>query len=399
MALLIPLKSLFLAVLRLLKRKLVKELAGATGLPAKRIGEIERGKVKIVSSEELEQLFTSMACSEAEVVIVSACLEALDGLDPSADPAEAAAQEQLVAAMGRNLRRRMRVPGGMEPREYPAFHEVEPDRAEARDAWTRLSAAKTLREMALAVRMAPEHHRWALVELLCDESERAAANDAGRARALAFAAVRIARHLRVREGWRRRLLGFAIAHLANALRVANDLLRAERTLAAARRLWAAGEGPDRLLDPGRLLDPEASLRRAQRRFGESLSLLEQAAMVTRRPEHVSLKTAFTFEAMGEYHRVLEILTAVAPRVANHPEARLRTVHRFNLAVVLTHVGRPRGAARLLPALRRMVAGDELDKIRFRWLEGRVAAGLGQTETALKALAEARRCFAGRDLHL
>lgn len=398
MALLLPLKSLLLSILRLLKRRGVKELAAATDLPAKRVGGIERATVKNVLAEELELLFHSMACSEAEVVLASAFLEALDGLDPAADPAEAAAQERFVAAMGRDLRRRMRWPGIAEAREYPLPHEVEPDRAEARDAWTRLRAVESLRELALAVRVAREHHRWALVELLCDESERAASKDAGRARDLAFAAVRIARGLRAREGWRRRLLGFAAAHLANALRVAGHLVRAERVLAAARRLWESGEDPDQLLDPGRLFDLEASLRRAQRRFAESLSLLEKAAAVTRRPEHVSLKTASILAVMGRYHQAIDVLNEVAPRVANHPEARLRTVHRFNLAVVLSHVGWHREAARLLPALRRMVAGDKLDRIRLRWLEGRLAAGLGQTGAALKALADARSGFAARGLH-
>jgi tetratricopeptide (TPR) repeat protein/DNA-binding Xre family transcriptional regulator len=401
MGLLLPLKSLLLAILRLLKRKRVKELAATAGLTTKRIGGIERGTVKNVPAEEIELLLTSMECSEAEVVIVSACLEALADLDPQADAAEAAAQERFVAAVGRDLRRRMRAPGSVEPREYPMPHEVEPDRAEAREAWGMLREVKTLRELALAVRIGREHHRWALVERLCDESERAASKDAGRARDLAFTAVRIARHLPVREGresWRRRLLSFAVAHLANALRVASELKRAERTLAAARRLWAAGQDPDQLLDPGRLHDLEASLRRDQRRFAESLRLLEDAAAVTRRPEHVSLKTASTLTVMGEYHRVLEILTEVAPRIASHPEARLRTVHRFNLAVVLSHVGRHREAARLLPGLRRMVAGDELDRIRFRWLEGRLAAGLGHIEAALKALADARSRFARRNLH-
>lgn len=398
MGLLLPLKSLLLAILRLLKGRRVKQLAAATGLPHKRIGGIERGTVKNVLAEELELLFISMACSEAEVVIVSACLEALDGLDPAADPAEAAAQERFVAGVGRDLRRRMRWPGSVEPREYPLPHEVEPDRAEARDAWTRLREVKTLRELVLAVRVGREHHRWALVELLCDESARAASKDAGRARDLAFAAVRIASHLRVREGWRRRLLGFAAAHLANAQRVAGDLVRAERTLAAAKRLWATGEDPDQLLDPGRLLDLEASLRRDQRRFEESLSVAAQAAAVTRRPEHVSLKTAFTLEVMGEYDRAIGVLIEVAPRVETHPEARLRTIHRFNFMVLLSHLGRHREAARLLPSLRRMVAGDELDRIRTRWLEGRLAAGLGQTGTALKALADARSRFARKGLH-
>jgi tetratricopeptide (TPR) repeat protein len=291
----------------------------------------------------------------------------------------------------------MRRPGSVEAREYPLPHEVEPDRAEARDAWTRLSEVKTLREMVLAVRLAREHHRWALVELLCDESARAAAKDAGRALTLAIVAVRVARHLRAREDWRRRLLGFAAAHLANAQRVAGDLGRAERTLAAAWRLWAAGQDPDQLLDPGRLFDLEGSLRRAQRRFEEALSALARAAAVTRRPEHVALKRAFTLEVMGEYQQALGVLAAVAPRVRTHPEARLRTIHRFNFVVLLSHVGRHREASRLLPSLRRMVAGDELDRIRFRWLEGRIAAGLGQTRAALTALADARRGFTRKGL--
>ncbi|MES1242031.1 MAG: hypothetical protein ABUT39_10465 [Acidobacteriota bacterium] len=399
MGLLLPLKSLLLAILRLLKGKpVVKELAASAGVQAKRVGGIERGVVKNVLAEELERIFTSMACSEAEVVIVASCLEALGDLDPQADPAEAAAQEQFVAALGRDLRHRMRGPVVVESREYPAPHEIEPDRAEARDAWAMLSEVKTLREMVLVVRVAREHHRWALVERLCDESERAASKDAGRARDLAFAAVTIARRLRVRKGWRRRLLGFAVAHLANALRVAGHLVRAERMLAAARRLWETGEDPDQLLDPGRLLDLEGSLRRAQRRFGEALDLLEQAAVLTRRTEHVSLKTASTLAVMGEYHRAIRLLTQVAPLVERHPEARFRSIHRFNLAVALTHVGRPREAAGLLPALRRLVEGDELDRIRLRWLEGRIAAGLGQTGPALKALEEARGRFAKKGLH-
>jgi tetratricopeptide (TPR) repeat protein/DNA-binding Xre family transcriptional regulator len=398
MALLRPFKALLLAVLRLLKHKSVEELSEATGLTKTRIGGIERGRFKTVPSSELVRLFNAMQCSHAEVVIMSACLEALDGLAFFSDPAEAAAQETLVAAAGRRLRGRLRAPGFAEPGEYPIPYEVEADRAEARAAWPRLREVKTLDEMALVVRGGPEFHRWALVELLCDESARAAAKDAGRARDLAFVAVRIARRLKAREGWRRRLLGFAAAHLANALRVAGDLAAAERVLAAARRLWAAGEDPDLLLDPGRLLDLEASLRRGQRRFEEALSLLEHADAVTRRPVHVALKRAATLAVMGEYLRAIEVLTEVAPRVEGHPESRLRTIHLFNFAVCLSHVGRHRQAIRLLPDLRSLSEADELDRVRLRWLEGRLAAGLGQTEAALKALDEARSAFAKRGLH-
>jgi tetratricopeptide (TPR) repeat protein/DNA-binding Xre family transcriptional regulator len=396
MRLLLPLRSFLLTFLRLLRRTSAKTLSKATDVSAKQISSIERGKVSSLSSE-LERLFTVLGCSKAEVVIVSACLEALDSLDPRADLDEIAAQERFIAAAGRHLRRRLRAPGVPEPGEYPAPYEVDLDRVEAREAWDQLCEVETLHGMLLVLRVAQGYHRWAFVELVCDESERAASKDAGRARDLAVVAVRIARHLPVWEGWRRHLLGFAAAHLANALRVAGHLDAANRTLAAARRLWSAGLDPDRLLDPGRLLDLEASLRRDQRRFPEALSLLEKAAILTRRPEHVSLKTASTLAVMGEYHRAIEVLTELGPRVHRHPERRLKSIQRFNLAVALSHVGRHQRATRLLPALRRLVNGDELDRIRFRWLEGRIAAGLGQTEKALQALAEARSGFARHGL--
>jgi tetratricopeptide (TPR) repeat protein len=399
MELLMPFSSHLISVLRLLKRKVVEALSQASGLSVKQIGSILRGKVKNTPSADLERLLTAMGCSRAEVVVMSSCLETLAGLDRWwADPDEAAAQERYIAAAGRHLRARLRAPGLAVPSPYPAPYEVELDRLEAREAWARICGeAKTPAEMTIVLRAAPEYHRWAFVELLCDESERAASQDAGRARDLAVLAVRAALRLPAWEPWRRCVLGYAVAHLANALRVAGRLDVADRRMAAARRLHASGLDPNRLLDPGRLFDLEASLRRAQRRFAESLDLLEKAAPLTRRPEHVSLKAAFTLEVMGEYQRAIQILTELEPRVRKHPERRLKSIQRFNLAVCLSHVGRHRRAASLMPVLRRLVNGDELDKIRLRWLEGRIAAGLGETGEALAALAEARDGFAQHKL--
>jgi tetratricopeptide (TPR) repeat protein len=397
MALLKPFKSLLLSVFRLLKGALAQDVADRSGVPFRRIGAIERGEVKEAPAAEMEKLLAAMDCSKAEVVIVSACLEALCGLNPAADPEAAAADERFIASSSRHLRRRLRASGVPDPSSYPGPHEVELDRFEAGDSWDRLLPVKTLPELTLVVGVAREYPRWAFVERLCDESVRAASKDPRRTLDLAILAARIARRLPVWELWRLRLLGFAAAHLANALRVNSRLDAAERTLAAARRLWAAGQDPDQLLDPGRLLDLEASLRRAQRRFPEALDLLEQAAPLTRRPERVGLKLASVLAVMGRYHRAIEILIELGPRVAAHPERRLKSIQRFNLCVALSHVGRHTQAAKLLPVLGRLVEDDEMDRIRFRWLEGRVAAGLGRTEEALKALAEARSGFADHGL--
>lgn len=401
MRLLLPLRSFLLLFLRLLKRRTISKLSKASGFSTKQIGSIERGQVKKIADEDLQRLFAALGCSEAEVILVSSCLEALAELDPNADPALTAAQERYLATARQRLRARMRAPGGPPVEtptfEYPCPYEVELDRIEAGGAWERLGEAKTLSGRIQLVRSGRKHQSWAFVERLCDESERAAAQDPRRARELAIVAVRAARHLEIWEPWRVRLLGFAVAHRANALRVANRLDAADRTFATARRLWSAGLDPDRLLDPGRLFDLEASLRRAQRRFAESLDLLEKATPLTRRPVHVALKMAFTLDAMGEYRRAIHILKEVGPLVEAHPERRLKSIQRFNLAAALSHVGLHQQAARLLPLLRRLVEKDEQDRIRFRWLEGRIAAGLGRTEEALRALAEARAGFAHHGL--
>jgi hypothetical protein len=103
--------------------------------------------------------------------------------------------------------------------------------------------------------------------------------------------------------------------------------------------------------------------------------------------------------MGDYEPAIAILVEIAPQAEIHPEPRLRNMARWNLAVLLTYVARHREAALLIPEIRRTAHElDKLDLVRLRWLEGRVAAGLGQTDSALRALEEARSGFASHGLH-
>src|SRR6185295_5561550 len=61
----------------------------------------------------------------------------------------------------------------------------------------------------MLVEDAEEFRNWGLCELLCHESEKAAADDAGRAVELAELAVLIADLAPGEEAWRRRLQGYA----------------------------------------------------------------------------------------------------------------------------------------------------------------------------------------------
>jgi tetratricopeptide (TPR) repeat protein len=172
---------------------------------------------------------------------------------------------------------------------------------------------------------------------------------------------------------------------------------ADTALAEAKRLWHAGEDLPGLLDPGRLLDLEASLRRDQRRFEEARQLLEDAGSVSHCPGRIFINKGFTLEVMGEYERAVEVLHQAEGVVEQQGDPRLSYMRKFNLAVNLTHLGRCSEAAALLGEVRELATelGDRVFLIRTTWLEGRIAAGLGQLEEARALLAQARQAFAER----
>ncbi len=102
---------------------------------------------------------------------------------------------------------------------------------------------------------AREFRSWALCERVCAESVKAAADSADLAVELAELALRIAERAPGGESWRRRLQGYAWAHLANARRVRGDQAGAEEAFARSAKLWETGATGD----PGRLLDLDAAL--------------------------------------------------------------------------------------------------------------------------------------------
>ena len=239
----------------------------------------------------------------------------------------------------------------------------------------------------------------ALVIWLCEESERAAADDAARACRLAESAVRLARGVVESEVRRSRLEGYAGHFLASALRVGGDLHGAEAGFAQAGKLWRAGSvgGPGRL-DDSRPPDLEASLRRDQRRFPEALALLDLALAACQTPEaegRVLLKKASTLEQMGDPRGALELLRRAARRIDGEKEPRQMFGLQFNLTVNLCHLEKFEEAAELLPEVRRLGAqlGNRLDRLRVRWLESRVLDGQGKNEEAIATLQQVQGGFA------
>jgi len=272
-------------------------------------------------------------------------------------------------------------------------------RRRAHEAWEFLGPYPATQQRRLLDAI-PEAKTWELCERVCDESVKMAAHDASKAVDLAELALWIAQDGSSGYVPRSQIEGYAWAFLGNARRVHGELPAADAAFARSRKLWRDGTGGPDLLDPSRVLDLEASLRRAQRRLPEALALLESALTVSPSPAsagRILIKRAKTLEEVGDYGTALATLRQAEPLVAAAGDPHLYFALRFNTLVSLCRLGRAGDAECKLPEVRTLALklGKALDLVRIRCLEGEIAAGLGRTEEAIATLMSARGEFSSR----
>jgi tetratricopeptide (TPR) repeat protein len=223
-------------------------------------------------------------------------------------------------------------------------------------------------------------------------------------------AVLVAERLRpgepAEEEWLLGVRALAFAHLGNARRVFGELRSAAEAFARADELWETCEREtgDPLGYGPVILDLKASLRRDQRRFEEALDLLDRVVRAYRDgdPERHDLhlagraliKKAYTYDQMNDLGRALEVLREAAPLVDPARDPRLLLCLRHNVLDTLSKMGRHEEAQELLPEVATLSReiGNALDLARLRWVEGRIAAGLGEVDRAEEAFQEVRRAF-------
>jgi transcriptional regulator with XRE-family HTH domain len=248
----------------------------------------------------------------------------------------------------------------------------------------------------------PSLRCWSFVKLVGEESAQAASVDARRALELASVALGVAEEIAGDEGWVSRV--FAWAFLANARRVGSDLRRAEEGFACSKRFQAEPPaGRPQLPEPWRLLDLEASLRIDLRQLPEALRLLDQAAEVAPRSgpvrAHILCIRSIALDRMGDLEGSIAALREALADLDLEAEPHLYCMLQFNLADCLTGVGKAAEAEEMLPDLRRLQAqvGNGLNQIRMRWLEGKIDAGLGRLDLAIKTLSGVLDAFDKEDV--
>ncbi len=409
--------GLSLAVLRVGIGWSQADLARASGIPASSISQYEGGKklpelaslMRMLSAMEyefsdldrartflLESRLRRGSAEARQVVSTGPLAQRITAMTSEAG----AAVSRLLEAISLLVRQ---YPGaGDSGNSADTVLPSPEDRAHAADLWRRLQSYPFLLQEAL-VREAREFQSWALCELLCLESRKRASNNAAMAVQLGKLAAQIAELVPGEERWRSRLQGFALAFLANALRVQGDLRGAEETFARSDELWQAGQGCQiHLLEESRRLDLKASLRRDQRRIPEALELLDQALAADEQGAykgHILIKRAKTLEEMGELEAAIAVLQEAEPFTKSEKDPRLFLCLKHNLADYLSQAHRYVEAESRLPEVNAICTrlGNELDRIRLRWVEARIEDGLGRTGKAIEILNQVRADFAARGM--
>jgi tetratricopeptide (TPR) repeat protein len=254
-----------------------------------------------------------------------------------------------------------------------------------------------------------ELHTWAVAQDLMRASHDLLFENPMRAVEVAELALHVSDRLpgsAYHEEWLMDLRARALGYLGNARRVVGELRSAEADLRQAIR-WARRRGTCRPIVEAELRDFLTSLRLAQRRFDEALAELDQAASLYREEgdEHrvgrTQIKRAKIFEERGEIEAAIALLHEVPRHLDADREPRLLFFARANLLCCLTLAGRYEEALEMLAEVRPAHEDQvrDVDRIRLRWLEGRIADGLGNRREAEAHFTGVQRFFLEKNLDL
>lgn len=243
---------------------------------------------------------------------------------------------------------------------------------------------------------------WGLCQLLLKESLDAAFEDAGRAINFAELGVKVSQNLEdaYDPHWVLDLRARAYAYLGNAQRVLGELRSAETAFREAEALLTRSMTGNDLI-AAEVIHLKSSLRRAQRRLGDAMALVDQALTVYEThgdSQGTGVALVSKAKILEELGRAEEAIASLreAVRIVD-PLSRVGFYARHNLVLCLTLSGRYEEADRLFFEVREAFerSGRPLDLLRLRWTEGKIAFGLGRLQDAEAAFREVQEAFLAR----
>jgi tetratricopeptide (TPR) repeat protein len=190
----------------------------------------------------------------------------------------------------------------------------------------------------------------------------------------------------------------AWAYLGNARRISSDLAGAEQALARAEAL--SEEGSADPLEEARILDLKASLLSDQGWFERAAEMLDivigiyEEVRDPHREGRALISQGLFLSYAGQPEKTVELTCQGLSLIDGDEEPRLVLMARHNLAWALCDCGRPEEARRQLAGFRHGYGEfpDPWTGLRLAWLEGRIAAGLGQPDEGERLLREVRERF-------
>ncbi|HET9211139.1 MAG TPA: hypothetical protein VFR03_12110 [Thermoanaerobaculia bacterium] len=183
------------------------------------------------------------------------------------------------------------------------------------------------------------------------------------------------------------LQAYALAELGNSQRIVDDVADAEATLAAAVERSGQGTGDSRLL--AYLMDLTASLYTDLRRYDEALQLRDAVYAIYAKggDRHLVggalISKGFSLINALRAEEGIPFLTQGLNMIDAAGDPRLVMTGVFNLIWSLVECGRAAQAEPLFGYSQAFFSTqiERIDAIKCVWLEGRIAAALGEEERA------------------
>jgi tetratricopeptide (TPR) repeat protein len=253
----------------------------------------------------------------------------------------------------------------------------------------------------LLVRNCPRFKTWGFCEILLYRSREQNFQDPALGESLALLAVEVLDYLdgsvygaEPLDDLRAR----AWAYVANSRRVKTDLQGAEEAFAFAFSFLRMGTGEP--MEKALLLDLKASLLTKQRRFPKALSLLCRAVTIfrelgeTHRAGRALVKMSSVHSFAGEPQKAIALLYQAIKLIDPAREPRLPLIAWHNLIDDLTETGQFMEAQKCLIKARPLYYkfAQPWFNNPHKWLEGRVARGLGRMAQAEALFLAARQGF-------